>query len=169
MNDSNLSLNKILSVLLVAIFSFILIVTIVGLASKKARPGKNLRKIDPLPEEVSNTRSKNGAPLSSFSGLGSIRAMTKPNEKDVNDIGVPLVIEPWFSYPEGDNAFYEELAKKSSILKGIIVNYFSLYSYTELRKKGEDVVKEELFTLINEHLVLGKIHALYFSEYIFFE
>ena len=163
------SLNRILTITLISIASFIVLVSLVFIIARKAWPGKNLRSIDPSPDAIAKIQKKDATSLAAFTGLGSIRAVTKADEKKINDIGVPLVIEAWFSYPEGDTEFYEELAKKSSVLKGIIVNYFALYTYEQLRKMGEDKVKDELLVQLNNHLVLGKISALYFSEYLFFE
>ena len=49
------------------------------------------------------------------------------------------------------------------------MNYFSGYTEKELLAKGERNVKEELCSLINEQLVLGKIKNVYFDQYLFFE
>ena len=74
---------------------------------------------------------------------------------------------PWFSYQKGDEQFFEELSKKSSIIKSIIVQYFSLYTEEELQSLSETEIKTEITAQINQHLILGQIENIYFSEYIF--
>jgi flagellar basal body-associated protein FliL len=65
--------------------------------------------------------------------------------------------------------YYEELCTKTRSLKSIIVSYFSGQTKAQLQKKGESTVKAQLRNLLNKELVLGKIDALYFGEYLFFE
>ena len=67
----------------------------------------------------------------------------------------------------GYEQFFEELSKKSAIIKSIIVQYFSLYTEEELQSLSETEIKTELTMQINQHLILGQIENIYFSEYIF--
>ena len=105
--------------------------------------------------------------LDAFTELGQIRAVTKAEEGEEG--GILLVVSPWFSYQSGDTALFEELAQKNRQEKAIILNYFGSYTEKELLAKGERNVKEELLSLINEQLVLGKITNVYFDQYLFFE
>ena len=161
-------LNRVLVCIAALIFVLILFVTALSFALKKAKPGKNIRVPDPLPGAISHSAT-NSEKLAAFVGLGRIRAVTKPHADNIEDIGTPLVIAPWFSYPENDSAFYEELALKSTMMRAIITQYFASYTERELLKMGEEKIKADLLTQINEHLSLNKIESLYFSDYIFLE
>ena len=95
--------------------------------------------------------------------LGTIRVSTADNPP------VPVVVSPYFPYNQEDSQFFEELCSKETSLKRIFPLYFSKFTKTQLQKKGEAVLKQELIYLLNDKLVLGKIEDLYFSEYIFFD
>lgn len=157
-----ITLNKILSFILIFIFSFIIISTIIGFITKKAIPGKNLREIDLKPNNVSLIESNKE--LESFTSLGRLRVFTA---KDKDGIKTPIIITPWFPYEKEDTEFYEELSKKSSVIKSIITQYFSLYTEKDLLSFKEEKIKKEIVEEINNHLVLGKIENIYFSEYNF--
>ena len=96
--------------------------TVIGLASKKAAPGKNLRNADPepTPREIENLNKKLDDKIAAYTGLGTIRCITSPENEE--DIGTAVVITPWLSYPEGDTVFFEELARKRLIITGIFTN-----------------------------------------------
>lgn len=102
-----------------------------------------------------------------FTGLGRLRARTAPQSDD--DAGATVVLRPWFSYSDEGRDFYEELSRKSAAIKDEILSYFSAHTEPELHTLGEESVKAELTTLINEQLVLGQIDTLYFSEYLFIQ
>ena len=55
------------------------------------------------------------------------------------------------------------------ILKNLMIKYFDSHTINELKALGEERVKQELTALINSELVMDKITAIYFSEYIFLE
>ena len=162
----NLSLNKILFSIIIFLALIFALSTIVVFATKRAEPGKNLRNADPTPQSVVKNAPKTSK-LASYTGIERIRAVTESEEKFPN--GVSVVITPWFSYTEGDTEFFEELSRKSSQIKSIIVLYFSRHTYSDLKKTGEKRIKAELLKEINEKLVLNKIKEIYFSEYIFLE
>ena len=48
-----------------------------------------------------------------------------------------------------------------------LLDYFAGHTQKEILSLGEKKVKEELLFKINEQLVMGKISALYFDDYIF--
>lgn len=171
-SDSNTSkLEKILLSLILIILILILVGTIIGFASKKAVPGKNLRKSDPLPteKEIENLNKHSDSKIAAYTGLGTIRTVTAPDESKENDSGVAVVITPWLSYPEGDTVFFEELSRKRLLIKGIISSYFSNYTQNQLLIRTEENIKEDLMILINEQLNLGKISNIYFTDYIFIQ
>lgn len=159
----------ILYSIIAALVLVILFGTIIGFASKKAAPGKNLRDTDPAPtvREIENLNKGSESKIAAYTGLGTIRCITAPQDEE--DIGTVVVITPWLSYPEGDTIFFEELARKRLIISGIFTNYFSSYTKNELLSRTEDKIKEELQDKINEQLSLGKILQIYFTDYIFLE
>jgi len=165
LSKSDIILYSIIAVLVLVI----LFGTIIGFASKKAAPGKNLRDSDPAPtvREIENLNKGSESKIAAYTGLGTIRCITAPQDEE--DIGTVVVITPWLSYPEGDTIFFEELARKRLIISGIFTNYFSSYTKTELLSRTEDKIKEELQDKINEQLSLGKILQIYFTDYIFLE
>lgn len=165
LSKSDIILYSIIAVLVLVI----LFGTIIGFASKKAAPGKNLRDSDPAPtvREIENLNKGSESKIAAYTGLGTIRCITAPQDEE--DIGTVVVITPWLSYPEGDTIFFEELARKRLIISGIFTNYFSSYTKNELLSRTEDKIKEELKDKINEQLSLGKILQIYFTDYIFLE
>ena len=165
LSKSDIILYSIIAGLVLVILSG----TIIGFASKKAAPGKNLRDSDPAPtvREIENLNKGSESKIAAYTGLGTIRCITAPQDEE--DIGTVVVITPWLSYPEGDTIFFEELARKRLIISGIFTNYFSSYTKNELLSRTEDKIKEELQDKINEQLSLGKILQIYFTDYIFLE
>ena len=162
---------KILYIIIAALVSVILLGTIFGIAVGKHKPGENLLDSDPTPKEAINLNKKNPDKIAAFTELGTIRAVTKPypTSENPDDAGTAVVITPWLSYPEGDTVFFEELSRKRLIIKGIFTAYFSSHTQNELLKRTEESIKQELLEQINEQLTLGKISAVYFSDYIFLQ
>lgn len=155
----------ILYIIITVLLAIILMGTIIGI-SKGHRPAENLRTTDPSPKEITSLNKKTSDKQAAFTDLGQIRAVTKTTE---SEDGVAVVLTPWLTYPEGDTVFFEELSRKRLVIKGIFNNFFSSYSQNELLKMTEPVIKERLLEEINEQLTLGKISAVYFSEYIFLQ
>ena len=155
------SINKILSIILLALFALLLFMTISAFISVKIKSKKNLQN-SKSSFEVSESKDDT---LKVFAGLGRIRCSLKP-EGDT-DVRCPVVISPWFNYDKNDIQFYEELSKKAPLFKSLISSYFANRTKTHFQKIGEEQVKKEILSILNEHLVLGKIDELFFSEYIF--
>lgn len=152
-----------------ALVLIILFGTVIGLASRKAAPGKNLRDADPdpTPREIENLNKKLDDKIAAYTGLGTIRCITAPENEE--DIGTAVVITPWLSYPEGDTVFFEELARKRLIITGIFTSYFSAHTKVELLSRTEDKIKQDILEQINEQMSLGKISGIYLTDYIFLE
>ena len=152
-----------------ALVLIILFGTVIGLASRKAAPGKNLRDADPAPtpREIENLNKKLDDKIAAYTGLGTIRCITAPENEE--DIGTAVVITPWLSYPEGDTVFFEELARKRLIITGIFTSYFGAYTKVELLSRTEDKIKQDILEQINEQMSLGKISGIYLTDYIFIE
>ena len=159
----------ILFSIIAALVLVILLGTVIGFASKKAEPGKNLRDADPAPtvREIENLNKHSDSKIAAYTGLGTIRCLTAPQDEE--DIGTSVVITPWLSYPEDDTVFFEELARKRLLITSVFTTYFSSYTKTELLSRTEDKIKEDLQNKINEQLSLGKILQIYFTDYIFLE
>ena len=155
------SINKILSIILLALFALLLFMTISAFISVKIKSKKNLQN-SKSSFEVSESKDDT---LKVFAGLGRIRCSLKP-EGDTN-VRCPVVISPWFNYDKNDIQFYEELSKKAPLFKSLISSYFANGTKTHFQEIGEEQVKKEILSILNEHLVLGKIDELFFSEYIF--
>ena len=152
-----------------ALVLVILFGTVIGLASRKAAPGKNLRDADPdpTPREIENLNKKLDDKIAAYTGLGTIRCITAPENEE--DIGTAVVITPWLSYPEGDTVFFEELARKRLLITGIFTSYFSAHTKVELLSRTEESIKTDLLSQINEQMSLGKISGIYLTDYIFLE
>ena len=63
--------------------------------------------------------------------------------------------------------FMKNSATRKKKIMALFLDYFAGHTQKELLSLGEKKVKEELLFKINEQLVMGKISALYFDDYIF--
>lgn len=161
-----IDINKVLVYVLCALAGIIVFCTVTAFMAGKANFGNTYRKGDPA--DISQIRGADTKEeLREFKELGTLRALTKPEEEV--STGVNLVVTPWFSYTNADSAFYEELSHKKKSIKTIFLNYFSNHTQKELFSLGEKNVKEELLSLVNSNLVMGKIKAIYFDDYIFLD
>ena len=160
--------------LIIVIFVLVCVImlgTVIGLVSKKAAPGKNLRDADPdpTPREIENLNKRLDDKIDAYTGLGTIRCITAPDGEVEEDIGTAVVITPWLSYPQGDTVFFEELARKRILITGIFTTYFSTNTKIELLSRTEDSIKNDIMEQINAQMSLGKISGIYFTDYIFLE
>ena len=156
---NKINLNKILLLILGAVFVFIVAVSAIALCTRNAHPGEGLRHEDPLPQSV-------GATKTAFNHIGQIRAFTKESEGCPKSV---LVLTPWFEYDGNDKAFFEELDRRHISIKNLITKFFSAHTKAELVKLGEENIKKELKAQINATLVLGKISGIYFNDYLFLD
>ncbi|MCR5217818.1 hypothetical protein [Treponema sp.] len=156
---------KILTAIIASILLIIIFVTAFALASGKYTPGQNLRKEDPTPAQV--LKRPESSKLNAFTDFGQIRVRCKSDSD--NKIGALVVVSPWFSYEKKDGELFEEISNKELMLENLIADYFKDFTIEELNEKGEVLVKTELFQLINENLVLGKIRGIYFRDYRFIQ
>ena len=147
-------LPRILSFIALFIFIAIIFLTAAFFATNKASLGAGLRKADPKPSTQKESK------YASYTELGQMRLQTA----DENTV---LILEPWFPYNPSDKEFYEEINKKSRAIKIAITSYFRTKTKRELLESGENKVKKELLTEINNLLVMGSFNAIYFSEYLF--
>ena len=160
-------LNRFLFALAAAILLTIIIVTIAFYIFTKENPASAYRKSDPSPKKITNMNTGKEKSMNAFTDIGQLRIFTKQiSEKDEQ---VVIVVSPWFSYPAEDKALFVELSLKERQIKSIFTNYFSALTFSQIRAKGENLIKEELLQKINENLVMGQIRAVYFNDYIFIE
>ena len=173
-------LSKFELILIIIIFLLVCVIsagTVIGLISKKAAPGKNLRDADPQPtvREIENLNKRLDQKIDAYTGLGSIRCITAPQaqaddkQEPELDSGTAVVITPWLAYPEGDTVFFEELARKRILITGIFTQYFSSHTKNQLLSTTEEKIKSEIMDQINAQMSLGKISGIYFTDYIFLE
>ena len=157
------ALNKALATVAVLIVLAIVTVTAVFYVRNKGHVEPAYRRVQTAPQNGNNSKTQEDA----FADVGQIRVFSKKAEGDESS---PLVVvSPWFSYPEGDKQLYEELSSKEKQIRAVVAGYFAALTMDEARHKGEARVKEELLEIINSNLVMGKIRAVYFNEYIFID
>lgn len=166
--NNNTKLERILYYIIAAIISLIILVTIVASIVNLVSKKKNQLISDPLPTEIESLNKKNGEEMAAFTGISTIRATTLASP-DSDENPAILVLSPWFSYPEEDTEFYEELSRKRTLITSIITYYFSSKTKEEIIALPEETIKGDLLTEINGNLSLGKISQLYFTDFIFFE
>lgn len=179
-----LTLNRILAGVCLLILLAILVGTAIFFATRKARPGIDLRRPEPMPtveEQISRSRaaaaqdsggSAQGDSLAgdgsgAYTSLGQIRATTMAHPETAATALV--IVEPWFSYASDDPAFAEELDNKRQKIRSIFLQLFASHTFPQLRDMGEARVKALLLDSINRELIFGKISAVFFEEYLFLE
>lgn len=180
-----ITLNKILATICILLVLIILLVTVLALGSKKARPGSDLRRPEPIPstteqilqakklqEETEQGAKPTGQTVETkdygaYTTLGQIRASTMKDPS--SQTSALVIVEPWFSYSNEDPAFEEELDNKRQKIRSIFLQLFANSSFQQLRDMGEAQVKTMLLESINKELILGKIDGIFFEEYLFLE
>lgn len=164
-------LDKILSIIVIILLITIFAGTVFALLKNKKSFQKQKQLIS-QGKAVSLMAPKNDNQFSYFN-LGSLRVLTKSENDSLQEteqnMGTVLLVTPWISYPSDDTIFFEEISRKKTVIAGIIQDYFSDYSKLELLTQTEVKIEENLIKEINNHLSLGKIQQIYFTDYIFLE
>lgn len=163
-------LDKILSIIVIILLITIFAGTVFALLKNKKSFQKQKQLIS-QGKAVSLMAPKNDNQFSYFN-LGSLRVLTKPENdslQETQNMGTVLLVTPWLSYPSDDTIFFEEISRKKTVIAGIIQDYFSDYSKLELLTQTEMKIEENLIKEINNHLSLGKIQQIYFTDYIFLD
>ena len=163
-------LDKILSIIVIILLITIFAGTVFALLKNKKSFQKQKQLIS-QGKAVSLMAPKNDNQFSYFN-LGSLRVLTKPENdflQETQNMGTVLLVTPWISYPSDDTIFFEEISRKKTVIAGIIQDYFSDYSKLELLTQTEVKIEENLIKEINNHLSLGKIQQIYFTDYIFLD
>jgi flagellar basal body-associated protein FliL len=154
MGKQKLSVNGVLSYCILVIVLIIIIGTFVFFVGNlfKNENSENSTSVDG--EIVFDSKEV-------YKKLGKIRTSTKD--------GIPLVVSIYFPFDKNDTEFYEEISVKNESLKAIISGYFVVYTYDDLKTKGENFIKEEILRKMNDKLVLSKIEELFFEEFVYFD
>ena len=154
----NKFLNKLKFILIILAITILLVIiaTSIFYFLNKSNPNK-YRKIDNPAEIQKNIE------YSLFSDFGRLRTYTCDNPQ------IPIVVLPFLSYKTENSFLYEELCQKQRKIKSIILQYFTQKTQEELFSLGEENIKTQILTLINNEVSMGKIESIYFEEYIFLE
>ena len=163
--NKKVKLDYILYAIIIGLLIVLIIGTITGLANKRnSEPEVLLQQ-----GKAVNLSKPANTDIVSYYEIGKIRIVTPSEEPENEQEGCVLVVNPWLSYAEGDTVFYEEIARKRGVIKGICTTYFSERSKEHLLSITEKKVEQELIELINAQLSLGKVQDVYFTDYIFLE
>ena len=163
-------LDKFLSILIILLLITILMGTFITIYKNK-KSIKKQKQLISQGKAVSLMAPKNDNQYSYFN-LGSLRVLTKPENdslQETQNMETVLLVTPWISYPSDDTIFFEEISRKKTVIAGIIQDYFSNYSKQELLSQTEVTIEENLLLEINNHLSLGTINQIYFTDFIFLE
>ena len=163
-------LDKFLSILIILLLITILMGTFITIYKNKKSITKQKQLIS-QGKAISLMAPKNNNQNSYFN-LGSLRVLTKPENdslQETQNLGTILLVTPWISYPSDDTIFFEEISRKKTVIAGIIQDYFSNHSKQELLSQTEVTIEENLLLEINNHLSLGTINQIYFTDFIFLE
>ena len=163
-------LDNFLSILIILLLITILMGTFITIYKNKKSITKQKQLIS-QGKAISLMAPKNNNQNSYFN-LGSLRVLTKPENdslQETQNMGTVLLVTPWISYPSDDTIFFEEISRKKTVIAGIIQDYFSNHSKQELLSQTEVTIEENLLLEINNHLSLGTINQIYFTDFIFLE
>jgi len=161
--NNNETLNKILISIIIALVLVIIAGTIMAKVSQK----KNTPEVLLSQGKAVSLMAPADDSVVAYYELGSQRILTKNVNEDTE--GTVLVISPWLAYPAADTVFYEEIARKRGVIKGIFQVYFTERTKQQLLEETEVKIEEILKDQINAQLSLGKISDIYFTDYIFLE
>lgn len=158
-----MKIERILLIVIGALLAVILCGTLIGVNNKK----HNTPEVLISEGKAENLTAPKNTDVLAYYELGSIRIVTASDSKD--STGTAMIISPWIGYPEGDTVFFEEIARKRGVIKGIFSQFFTEHTRSEILSFGEKRIEEALITSINEHLALGKVSNIYFTDFLFFE
>ncbi|MGI5089065.1 flagellar basal body-associated FliL family protein [Treponema sp. OMZ 805] len=147
---------KLLRIVIIMLIAAIVIGTVVAFV-KKTKDRASVRQEE---EAEAGTAYIPPKEYALYGDLGQLRAVTADNPP------ITVVIKPFLEYKASDTAFQEELVTKKEALKKSILDWFSLESAYRLSSELPQDIKQTLMERINKQLVLGKIHNIYFEEFV---
>ncbi len=149
-SKKKITLQKILSYIVLVLVVIIALGTIIGLTGNKQENKELTQKKDPAA-----IRGDKGM----YSDLGRLRALSGDTPP------CPIVIFPVLEYNSKDKDFEEELVQKKEEIRQIILAFFLNYKSYELYSMSEVEIKKALINGINSILSLSKIEKIYFKEF----
>lgn len=165
MSKINLHFSNFEKILLAVIIALVLVIIIGTIKAKTSQKNQNPQVLISQGKAVSLMAPVDDSQIAYYE-LGRLRIVTTPDSEDDSTV---LVISPWLAYPAGDTVFYEELARKTPLIKGIFQSYFSTRSKSKLLEETEIKIEEALKDELNSQFSLGKISDIYLTDYIFIE
>lgn len=156
---------KILLIIISVLIFLILTGTIAGLIKKGINKKENTPEVLISKGKAVNLAEPVNTDIVTYYQTGTFRTLVQPDPDA--ETGTVMVVTPWIAYPEGDSVFYEEIARKKVLIKGIFTNYFSEKTMSEILSLGESRIVSELLSEINSNLSLGQISDIYFTDFIF--
>lgn len=166
MSKINIKFSNFEKILLAVILALILTIISVTIRAKSRQKNQSPEVLISQGKAVSLMAPANDSQVAYFE-LGRLRIITASEDKNAESS--VLVISPWLAYPAGDTVFYEELSRKTPLIKGIFQTYFSSRSKNQLLEETEIKIEEALKLELNAQFSLGKISDIYLTDYIFIE
>ena len=163
-------LDKFLSILIILLLITILMGTFITIYKNKKSITKQKQLIS-QGKAISLMAPKNNNQNSYFN-LGSLRVLTKPENdslQETQNMETDLPVTTSTYKPSEDTIYFEENSRKKTVIAVIIQDYFSNHSKQELLSQTEVTIEENLLLEINNHLSLGTINQIYFTDFIFLE
>ena len=159
-----ITLNKVL----LAIIAFLILILISGTTAGLVNRHNQKPEILISQGKAINLAEPQANAELTYYNLGTLRILPKaPEEKASQQEKSILILTPWISYAKDDTVFFEEISRKSGLIKGVFLQFFTSYSQKEILSCGEEKIKEELISEINKILALGKIQDIYFTDFLF--
>lgn len=147
---------KLLRAVIIILIAVIVLGTAVAYV-KKTRNTTAAKQNEPIEENGAYIPPKEYA---LYGDLGQLRAVTADNPP------VTVILKPFLEYKASDTVFQEELVSKKDGIKKAVLDWFSLESAYRLSSELPQDIKRMLMERINNQLILGKIHNIYFEEFI---
>ena len=159
-------LNKILTRILVFLAAIVFLTGIIfSILRSKSKTKDALQDSEKIFLNQAEFKSFSSQKSKAFTKIGKLRAATKPGK---NGKSLCILVTPVLQYQGNDKPFFEELDSKQKDIKELIYSYFSAMTEDQLKQKNEEEIKADLLKKINSILVLQKIQAVYFNDFMFF-
>ena len=110
--------------------------------------------------EQQQHKQQKGQKGQTFTGIGQIRVPTADPQP-----GMVILFVSFVYYPD-DLAFSEELVFRVREFRDIVREYIGSFSVSELEIASEETMKAEILRQFNAILRLGKLDALFFSDFL---
>ncbi|MCR5187710.1 MAG: hypothetical protein K6C97_02150 [Treponema sp.] len=166
MNKLNLRFSNFEKVLLAIILGLVLAIILGTIAAKAHQKTQTPEVLISKGKAVSLMAPADDEEIAYYE-LGTLRIVTAQEKEE--ELTSVLVISPWLAYPAGDTVFFEEIARKKGLVKGLFQAYFSSRTKNQLLEETEVKIEDNLKNQINAQFSLGQISDIYLTDYIFLE